>query len=210
MSVREILDGLPIVCDDPAVNFVNTHLHSLGKDYLRTPAAAIDWFASLGMITEEEARTFRALPPDHVDMRRTISGLHELRTAVLALIEAVADGSPPDAADLERFRRLHLDATSHVEFTWLAEGHFRLDLSADDPRVMLWRMTRFAAELVTAPRHGRLRRCERPGCDWVFLDTSKAGRRRWCTPHICGNRMRLRSFLARHREGGEASLITNA
>ncbi|MEW2393510.1 CGNR zinc finger domain-containing protein [Streptomyces venezuelae] len=41
----------------------------------------------------------------------------------------------------------------------------------------------------------RVRHCASPTCDGMFVDTSKAGRRRYCTPGLCGNRLNV----ARHR-----------
>jgi predicted RNA-binding Zn ribbon-like protein len=45
----------------------------------------------------------------------------------------------------------------------------------------------------TLPRQ-RLRSC--PRCGWLFLDTSRGGKRRWCSMRICGNREKV----SRHRE----------
>ncbi|POX36757.1 hypothetical protein C3486_31970 [Streptomyces sp. Ru73] len=43
--------------------------------------------------------------------------------------------------------------------------------------------------------HQRIRHCASPVCDGMFVDTSKAGRRRYCMPDLCGNRLNV----ARHR-----------
>jgi predicted RNA-binding Zn ribbon-like protein len=40
----------------------------------------------------------------------------------------------------------------------------------------------------------RLRSC--PRCGWLFLDTSRGGKRRWCSMQVCGNREKV----SRHRE----------
>ena len=52
-----------------------------------------------------------------------------------------------------------------------------------------------AAELMVSPSLARVRECDGGNCGWLFLDTSKAGRRRWCSMHICGNRAKAQ----RHR-----------
>ncbi|GLZ10672.1 hypothetical protein Acsp04_09070 [Actinomadura sp. NBRC 104425] len=41
----------------------------------------------------------------------------------------------------------------------------------------------------------RFRTCAAPGCRGVFVDTSRAGKRRYCMPERCGNRVNV----ARHR-----------
>nr|QZD57827.1 CGNR zinc finger domain-containing protein [Glycomyces sp. TRM65418] len=48
--------------------------------------------------------------------------------------------------------------------------------------------------LFTLPR-GRIRACAR--CGWLFLDSSRGGRRRWCSMGTCGNREKA----SRHRRG---------
>lgn len=49
--------------------------------------------------------------------------------------------------------------------------------------------------------HDRFRHCSAPDCDGVFVDTSRAGRRRYCMPEVCGNRLNVASHRARRRTG---------
>ena len=43
----------------------------------------------------------------------------------------------------------------------------------------------------------RLRSCHAPDCSGVFADTSRAGRRKYCQPSICGNRQNVAAYRAR-------------
>ncbi|WP_063759874.1 CGNR zinc finger domain-containing protein [Streptomyces sclerotialus] len=45
--------------------------------------------------------------------------------------------------------------------------------------------------------HDRIRHCSSPVCDGMFVDTSKAGRRRYCMPDLCGNRLNVAKHRAR-------------
>ncbi|OLF17426.1 CGNR zinc finger domain-containing protein [Actinophytocola xanthii] len=47
--------------------------------------------------------------------------------------------------------------------------------------------------------HGRFRACEASGCRGVFADTSRAGRRRYCMPERCGNRVNVANHRARQQ-----------
>lgn len=47
--------------------------------------------------------------------------------------------------------------------------------------------------------HDRFRPCASPVCNGVFVDTSRAGRRRFCMPEICGNRLNVANHRARRR-----------
>ncbi|MGP3962041.1 CGNR zinc finger domain-containing protein [Nonomuraea sp. 3N208] len=52
---------------------------------------------------------------------------------------------------------------------------------------------------VRALGHGRFRPCAAPGCRGVFVDTSRAGRRTYCMPGLCGNRVNVATHRARRR-----------
>ena len=45
----------------------------------------------------------------------------------------------------------------------------------------------------------RLKQCRGEKCGWLFLDTTRNGRRCWCEMEICGNRAKQRRFTARAR-----------
>ncbi|MDP4509707.1 CGNR zinc finger domain-containing protein [Nonomuraea turcica] len=52
---------------------------------------------------------------------------------------------------------------------------------------------------------GRLRRCAAPGCRGVFVDTSRGGRRAYCAPDLCGNRVNVAGHRARRRTTSEGA-----
>ncbi|MBZ4018692.1 CGNR zinc finger domain-containing protein [Streptomyces purpurogeneiscleroticus] len=49
--------------------------------------------------------------------------------------------------------------------------------------------------------HDRVRHCASPECAGMFVDTSKAGRRRYCMPDLCGNRLNVAKHRARRHPG---------
>lgn len=57
-------------------------------------------------------------------------------------------------------------------------------------------LTADAAGLLTSDAMAGVKKCANDRCDWIFLDQSKNGRRRWCRMEACGNREKVR----RHRE----------
>ena len=64
---------------------------------------------------------------------------------------------------------------------------------------------------IAAGESGRFRICANDGCRWVFEDTSRGGRRRWCDMTSCGNRAKVRRFRSRRRAGeGEADEVALA
>ena len=48
----------------------------------------------------------------------------------------------------------------------------------------------------------RLKMCAAEECRRVFYDRSKPATRRWCMSTLCGNRIKTRTYRARHRNAG--------
>lgn len=128
--------------------------------------------------------------------------LKRLREAVFAIFSSISDGgAAPDAA-LQELRAAWLEAA----------GAARLDAGADG-YALAWSVARSAldlprhraawqaVELLTSSELARVHRCDGDDCGWLFLDRSKAGRRRWCDMATCGNVAKARRHHARHREG---------
>ena len=65
-----------------------------------------------------------------------------------------------------------------------------------DPRRALRQVALDAATLLGGPDRDRLRICPGANCGGRFVDSSPAGRRRWCSMAVCGNR----SKAAKHRD----------
>jgi predicted RNA-binding Zn ribbon-like protein len=62
-------------------------------------------------------------------------------------------------------------------------------------------LARDAVDLFAGPRADRIRQCEGGTCRLVFVDTSRPGRRRWCSMQRCGNLHKQRALRERLREG---------
>lgn len=67
---------------------------------------------------------------------------------------------------------------------------------------LLSTVARDAVELLTGPYAGRVRMCSGERCYLVYVDTSRPGRRRWCSMEHCGNLHKVRALRAR-RAGEE-------
>ena len=70
----------------------------------------------------------------------------------------------------------------------------------------IWPVALSAAELLMLGDLGRVEECPgSDGCGWLFFDSSKNGRRRWCSMEGCGSRDKMRRLYARKRNGGRRS-----
>ena len=55
-----------------------------------------------------------------------------------------------------------------------------------------------AADLLSDPSVRNVRQCEGPVCRLLFLPAHP--RRRWCSPGLCGNRVRVARYHERHKD----------
>lgn len=65
---------------------------------------------------------------------------------------------------------------------------------------LLASVARDAVELLTSPFRRCVRVCAAEDCHLIYVDTSRAGRRRWCSMEHCGNRHKVRALRARRAQ----------
>ena len=116
------------------------------------------------------------------------------------IFSALAAGRAPPSAALALLREHWIKAAAAQSFKF-ADGRLAIAVDgADDDldlvaSIVAWRVV----EHVLPAPEGRLRICQGTDCAWLFIDSSKAGRRRWCDMAVCGNSAKSRRFLARSR-----------
>jgi len=71
----------------------------------------------------------------------------------------------------------------------------------ETPLALLGPVALAAAALVASVPANRLRRCASRRCGAWFVDTSKGGRRRWCSMARCGNREKAATHRAKVAQG---------
>lgn len=129
-------------------------------------------------LREATYRLFNAVSGQHNRTTR-----HQCQTDV-ALINKCATGQPP---------LIQLQLASGPASTISLTG------TTDTPTAtqVLTAIARDTIDLLANEGH-RLHQCEAENCGSFFLDTSRAGRRRWCSATSCGNRARVAAHRQRH------------
>ncbi|AZO52100.1 MAG: hypothetical protein EOS58_01640 [Mesorhizobium sp.] len=145
-----------------------------------------NWFMASGLADHHQAQAV-----SEIEDGRFVERVREVREASFQIFEPIAAGKP---SATEALSVLFSCAASP-----LATGS--VDLHDTRPQPSQWRdpdaVTAFLALLsveafFSLPRD-RLHSC--PRCGWLFLDTSRGGKRRWCSMRTCGNREKV----SRHR-----------
>jgi predicted RNA-binding Zn ribbon-like protein len=184
------------------LDFVNTwgNRSDPSSDRLREAHDLLDWAFGAGILSERERSDFEKLA--HLESDKMLGVFRqalELRETVFELCSTIAAGGKPGErhvaalnAALQTVPRQELCCGGDCcEWEWPAE--------TPELRQILWPVIQSAADLVTSPDAVRIRECGAPDCNWLFIDRSRGGRRKWCDMSTCGNRAKARRYYERHR-----------
>jgi predicted RNA-binding Zn ribbon-like protein len=200
--------GFEFVAGHPALEFVNTVDWRLDDVRRRELITGFDdlatWARLAGVVEAGEARELSAAAHrDSAGAARAVRRALRAREVLFRLLEAAHRGSRPAPRDERLFAAMVAAALrkrrleSHgASWTWTWAGGPR-----DAFDSILWSVVLAAADLLSSPARAQIGECAGEGCGWLFLDTSRTGRRRWCTMRACGNRAKVRRFYERSRAG---------
>ena len=169
------------------IDFVNTIHDRFApelEDYIATPDRYLEWAKRSGAITPEEAV---GLLPFAGDPARLMKEVRALRDALYRLLLAKADRAPLPA-DALHLQNMWLKSARQSEML-CENGALIFHAARADARAPLKRIALDLVDTFADARASKLklRLCaNRESCGWLFADTSKNGRRRWCAMETCG------------------------
>lgn len=169
------------------------------QDHLRTAADVVAWARHAGILADAGARALRGLIARPRLAAEVLGGTRELRDLVYAIGTALAAGAAPRAGELDRLARMHAHALARASLAATAGSGFawRWNAARAPVEAVLGPITLSAVGLVTGADRTRIKQCAGDHCGWLFLDTTKNNRRRWCEMEVCGNRAKQKRL--RHR-----------
>lgn len=176
------------------VDFLNTEpaLPGGGRgDLINRPDAFGRWARAAGELGPHDP--FR---PDQGEMEEALRFRTVLREGAESLLAGRAPPKRTVAAINEKLARSPVvSALVEKDTGWNLMPRF----VAGTATALLGRVAADFAQTLVSGRPDRLRRCEHPDCVMLFIDTSKNGKRRWCSMETCGNREKAASHRARAR-----------
>jgi predicted RNA-binding Zn ribbon-like protein len=178
------------------MDFLNTHATPGGVavEWLATGADLIDWLQRTGLIDADTAARFRGVPELDAVAKRA----RALRDWLRGFVARHA-GKPLKAAaeaELAPLNRLLAEDRSYGRVEGLALQRRR---RWETPEELLQPIAAAIADLICGADFQLIRTCEGHDCSLMFLDRTKAHRRRWCSMALCGNRAKAAAHRARHR-----------
>jgi predicted RNA-binding Zn ribbon-like protein len=200
------IDKIEMIAGHPALDYVNT-VEGRGVDavvnYLEDYDQMLRWCRRAGLIDEASCRDLARRSKEHsVVAHRVWRRAMAFREDLNAVIRAIVREDPlPDpalarinetVAEACQRRLIAQDATGVVTWGW-SDAAGVLDAP-------VWRIALTAADLMTDDAlRPRIKICANGPCDWLFLDTSRNGKRRWCRMNVCGNATKVRRFRDRQK-----------
>jgi predicted RNA-binding Zn ribbon-like protein len=181
---------------DLVLDFVNTVTGRNGRprDWIASFAALADWAVVAGLLPARRCERLKNLA-QHAPAEATsaLEAARDLREMLFRVLTDVISSRNPSAADL---KGLHRYWSRGVEQHMLRPVLGAIEL------VPLWSPTALngiadvlavrSVDLFRELSGSRVRLCAGPNCAWLFIDSSKAGRRRWCDMATCGNDAKAR------------------
>jgi predicted RNA-binding Zn ribbon-like protein len=120
-----------------------------------------------------------------------------LREAIWRCADARVEGRPPPRGEVGGINRA---AAGPPPAPRIDGTDRRAWATPVTPSQALSAVARDAVDLFGGALARRIRRCAGERCTLVFVDTSRAGRRRWCSMDRCGNRAKVRAFRTRQQQ----------
>lgn len=153
----------------------------------------VHWFLHAGLIGQQEHRQLvQCVQASSWHAVPVFTRLIAFRESLYRLFLPIALGASADQAALDELDEVLVATASRRALVSTPMGvvwHWRAADSVESMAAgFMGRLAVQAAALLTSPQVMRLKACGTPDCDWLFLDTSKNGRRRWCQMNVCGAR----------------------
>jgi predicted RNA-binding Zn ribbon-like protein len=172
---------------DLCLDFANTRYwrgQSAPTETLNAPADLATW-----------TKTPKAPSPKEFDQAIA------LRETIYRLFDAQAQGKAAGPRDLEALNAALAQAPTRTSLKRNRGGYeWEVDARSGSALALLAPVLWSAGDLLAGPRLDRVRRCANPECGWLFLDDSRAGKRRWCSMSSCGNRAKARRHYHKSKE----------
>jgi len=184
------------------VDFINT-LHDrfavAVEDYLATPERYEEWARRVGAWGDDDDMR---LPQSAKARAHLMAEVRALREAIFRLLTAWLDGVAIPADALRTANAWLLDARKDEEIA--SDGRLVLRAVSNDASLPLKRIAIDLVETLGGAQAGafKLERCaNQHSCGWLFADTSKNRRRRWCAMQTCGVASKMATLRRRSSAG---------
>lgn len=194
------LDGGTLCLD--YINTVHNRKEEPLPDYLLNITDLIDWAMKVELLDAKKTKPLETLATSNPQKaEQFFKEAISIRELLYRIFYAISEGKNISAADLELYNK-HL--SQYFPFLQLKQQHGIYKEDWNLPIESFYRITapliNDAYELLLSEKLERIKEC--PNCGWLFLDTTKNGKRRWCSMKSCGSNIKALEWY--HRQKNKA------
>lgn len=193
-----------VIGGNAALDFVNTVDKWTGEpvDRLGDALVLARWAEAAGLLYDDDMkRVAKEIARDPKGAAKFYKDAARLRAALWRIFHAVGNGNDVDDNDLALIDDWKARAARHCRIARDGDGFRRRCTEAAPALERAARLIVEAAEeLLLEGRLDRLHVCGGESCEWMFLDTSKNGQRRWCSMATCGNDAKVKKHRMRKKK----------
>jgi predicted RNA-binding Zn ribbon-like protein len=198
--------SLDLVGGELAWDFTNTSSargSAAHQEHLRDFDTLMQWAEHARIMPPSDCAYARAALAGHPRRsRRIFDRVIEMRELIWTIGTALAEQRPVAGQLLAQLSATHAENLRHAEMKMRLGSYIWVwDPRRDIQAAILGPITLSALTLVMEKDLLRTRRCAGQDCGWLFFDTTKNKRRRWCEMRVCGNRAKVRAARARSKLG---------
>jgi predicted RNA-binding Zn ribbon-like protein len=184
-----------------SLDFANTvdNRHAANEvDLLAKYSDFLAWGTEAKVLSAGQSHQVSALAGKNpVQARAALRRAVQIREAIYVIFSAIAQRRAVPESSLSVLNSALQQASAHARIVSANRG-FIWDWTAPESLASpLWPLVMDAAELLTSGPLDLVRECAAENCGWLFLDTTKNHRRRWCDMKTCGNRNKARRYYQR-------------
>ena len=193
-------NGFLFLGNQLALDFINTRPVQNGEALELLPDfnALLRWFEAAELLSLSDAAAMRQRWRESARARQALQAVLYLREQLRKEVLAWEAGGAVHGSTIDELNRLMaghpaLTKLKAMPKTLCKERWFKME----EPEDLLGPLAHSAATLFAEINRQRVRKCGQ--CVLHFYDASKKGTRRWCSMQLCGNRLKVAAYAARHR-----------
>ncbi len=181
------------------VNTIHDRFDVPQRDYLNSIDDLLDWAVKAEIINVEQRESLKGENPKDIDYaNRFLNRAIDLRELLHSIFLAISLNKSVDSVDIEifnkvvskSFSKLCIEQEQKVFITKWTTG-------AGELEKILLSITKDAYDLLLLNLPDRIKEC--PKCGWLFFDSSKNGRRKWCSMATCGSQHKASQWYQRNK-----------
>jgi predicted RNA-binding Zn ribbon-like protein len=188
----------------PAFDFANTISNRNDPDYfdyLPRYDDFIQWIEKIELLPKGKINAITTFSKSHTrKSAETLQQVIEAREVIFKLFSSLAQHQKADTETLDVFNNFLSEALSTIRVE-IGRTEIATSFTVSDKTILkepLYLLIKNAFDILSTQSFERIKAC--PTCKWLFLDTTKNGKRRWCNMQVCGSNDKARRYYHRKKE----------